>query len=365
MGVKVRIKNNKFYLDIYQRGRRKWEALGLTLGEDKTQNREATRLAEIARSKREQQIFSHEWNLLDPIKSKQSLEDYARKIADKMESNRHLPKAMPYLEAFGKGIRIDAIDEEWLEGFKAFLFASGKIKQVTIAHYFAAVCSVLKQAHKERIIPRNPAANVKKVSEPEAFKVWLTPEEIERLARTPTNSEWGEAVKRGFLFSCLTGLRISDIKTLSWGDIVRTPAPMLMKRQVKTQGIAGVPLNASAWAIINDDQIHKAEDLIFPTLSKSKASTSYHFKLWPERAKVNKKIGWHTARHTFAVLSLEGGADLYTVSKLLGHTDIQTTQVYAKATDGMKRKAVDALPSIELEKKAEIIPMPKAEGGGK
>jgi site-specific recombinase XerD len=56
-------------------------------------------------------------------------------------------------------------------------------------------------------------------------------------------------------------------------------------------------------------------------------------------------------RHTFAVLALENGADLYTVSKLLGHTDIQTTQIYAKATDRMKRAAVENLPEIQLDKK--------------
>jgi integrase len=362
MGVKVRIKNSKLYLDIYQKGRRKWEALYLTLGEDKGMNREALRLAEIARAKKEQQLFSHEWNLLDPVRSKQSLEDYARKSAATKPKSHHLPKALPYLEEYAKGIRLEAVNEEWLEGFKAYLFSTKKIKTVTISHYFAAVCSLLKQAHRDRIIPRNPAENVKKVSEPEALKVWLTPEEIERLARTPAQSEWGDAVKRGFLFSCLTGLRVSDIKTLAWGDIIRSPAPMVMKRQVKTQGIAGIPLNPSAWAIIKADKTHPPEELIFPTLSKSKASTSYHFRLWPQRAGIQKKIGWHTARHSFAVLSLEGGADLYTVSKLLGHTDIQTTQAYAKATDGMKRKAVNALPEINLDKRGEIVPMPKVEG---
>lgn len=365
MGVKIRINRGRLYLDVYEKGKRKWESLHLTLGEDKAMNREAMRLAEIARSKREQQIFSNQWNLLDSVKSKQSLETFARKIADTLPKDNHLPKALPYLEQYGKGIRLEAVDEEWLEGFKAHLFASGNLKQVTIAHYFAAVCSVLKKAHRERIIPRNPADNVKKIQEPEAMKVWLTPEEIEALSRAPMPSEWGSVIKKSFLFACLTGLRISDIKSLTWGDILRGPSPMIMKRQVKTHGIAGVPLNSSAWAIIKDDKIHAPNELVFPTLSKSKASPGFHFKRWAMLAGVNKKISWHTARHTFAVLSLEGGADLYTVSKLLGHTDIQTTQVYAKATDSMKRKAVDALPKIDLTRRGEIVPMLKAEGGEK
>ena len=62
--------------------------------------------------------------------------------------------------------------------------------------------------------------------------------------------------------------------------------------------------------------------------------------------------GWHTARHTFAVLTLEGGADFYTVLKLMGHTKSQTTAVYGKATDGMVKKAVQGLQLAHTCKKS-------------
>ncbi|MDR1301459.1 MAG: tyrosine-type recombinase/integrase [Treponema sp.] len=69
---------------------------------------------------------------------------------------------------------------------------------------------------------------------------------------------------------------------------------------------------------------------------------------WAKKAELEKKISWHTARHTFAVVSLEAGAEIYTILKLLGHTNLKTTQVYAKATDKMKREAVNGLPEIVI-----------------
>lgn len=64
------------------------------------------------------------------------------------------------------------------------------------------------------------------------------------------------------------------------------------------------------------------------------------------RARIEKKITFHCARHTFATLDLAYGADLYTVSKLMGHKRITTTQIYAKIVDESKRKAVDLIPAL-------------------
>ncbi|MDR1903138.1 MAG: tyrosine-type recombinase/integrase [Treponema sp.] len=94
-------------------------------------------------------------------------------------------------------------------------------------------------------------------------------------------------------------------------------------------------------------------ELIFPRLGSIKDSVNNYLVRRAARAKLEKRIGWHTARHTFAVLTLEFGADIYTVSKLLGHTNLTTTQVYAKATDKLKREAVNALPVIEVQGAAE------------
>jgi integrase len=349
MGVKIREKAGRLYLDVIADGRRRWISTGLTRSTDPRQDKEIIRLAEIIRSKEEARIVSGEWGLLDPIEGKRSLIEYAEELTQKT-TLVHLSKSLRYLREYSGGVQIGAVTEKWLDGYRGFLLEQKTLSKTTAAHYFAAICFVFKRALRDRIIPRNPAEGVKRIPIPEPMKVYLTVEELARLAAHPLGGELGREISRGFLFACMVGLRVSDVISLQWGDIERGPEPRIKKRQKKTEAIVGVPINKSAWTLIDDGALHHHDELVFPRLSQSKTSQTQYFDTWAKSVKLEKKIGWHTARHTFAVLSLEAGTDLYTVSKLLGHTDIATTQVYAKATDSMKRKAVDALPEVELGK---------------
>lgn len=362
MGVKVREKRGKLYLDVYFNGKRTWEALGLTVTDDPKQNKEVYRLAEVCRSKRETQLVSGEWGLLDPINGKKSLYSYALEIAETKNTGKNLLKALKHLEAFpgGTGIQLSQITERWFEGFQNYLLkdaadGNGKrLAQITASHYAAEIRFVLHRAVRDSIIPRNPAAAVKSIPVPESEKIYLNPDEIQRLANTSIGGKLGAEVRRGFLFCCFTGLRVSDIKTLTWGDIERDPL-QIKKRQEKTGRFVFIPLNTNAWDLINDGAIHKHSELVFPLIGTTGTSTNQYLGFWTRDAGIEKKIGWHTARHTFATLTLENGADFFTVSKLLGHTKTATTAVYTKATDKLKREAVNALPEINIP----------AAGGGK
>jgi site-specific recombinase XerD len=83
-------------------------------------------------------------------------------------------------------------------------------------------------------------------------------------------------------------------------------------------------------------------------LANTKSQTNQYLLKWAEKAGVKKPVGWHTARRTFATWELESGADIYTVSKLLGHKNIKQVAKYAQATDKLRRSAVNALPVIRL-----------------
>jgi integrase len=156
----------------------------------------------------------------------------------------------------------------------------------------------------------------------------------------------GVEVRRAFLFACQTGLRISDLETLTWGQIERSPL-QIIKRQKKTKNPVYIPLNETAAKLIMDGKLHGNDDLVFKFLYKRDVLYR-HLERWGTSAGMTKKLTWHTARRTFATLALESGVDIYTVSKLLGHKSIEQVAKYAKATDRLKRAAVVALPSIKI-----------------
>jgi integrase len=346
MGVRIREKRGRLYLDIYHKGRRNWEALGLTVSSDKQQNREVMRLAEICRSKRELQVVSGEWGVVDHIGGKISLFQYITR----MKQYPTVHNTLKILENYpgGTSIQIGQISETWLKNFQNHLLHKCGLNGSTPNDYDIVIRAALNKAWREKIILHNPLLNVKAIPRPEANRVHLSFDEVQKLANTPFPGIIGADIKRAFLFACYTGLRISDLKTLTWGNIEYSKR-QIIKRQEKTKRKVFIPIKNTAWGIIDDKTIHKYTDPVFLHVSKMKDNNNYRLVKWAYKAGIDKKIGWHTARHTFAVQSLESGADIFTVSRLLGHTDIKTTQQYAKATDKMRREAIDALPQITIE----------------
>jgi len=349
MGVYVREKSGRLYLDYRISGKRHWEALHLTVSPNERMNRETRELAEIIRKKKELQIVSGENGLLDPVEGKRPLIAYAEGLAEKQAPKNPLPKSLRYLREYAGEIKLGTVTERWVDGYRDFLLHRDELGQSTAAKYFDALRMVLRRAVRDMILPRNPADPVKGITAPESVRVFLTADELEKLAAAPVGGELGAEVKRAFLFGACTGLRVSDLRSLEWGEIQREPLQIL-KRQGKTKRVVSVPLNATAWKIINDGALHLRDEKVFPQLTASAANTNQYLTAWAVRAGVDKPVGWHTARHTFATLTLEAGADFSTVSRMLGHTKIQTTAVYAKTTDRTKRVAVEALPELAIGK---------------
>jgi integrase len=357
MSIKIREKKLKdgrlsLYLDIYHNGRRSYEFLDIYLTKDKQLNKESKDLAENIRAKRQIELQSRDHNFTPQFKKKINFSDYFKNVYEhkvKHEGFRGVDNyktTLKHIEDFTKkqGIQIGAIDKKWLEDFKTYL--ASKMRENTANNYYARVKAVLRRAHKEGYITINPADEVKYFSPIETEKVFLSAGEVAKLAATPAPDKFPQ-VKFAFLFGCYTGLRFSDIKALQWGDI---KDGKLHFRQRKTEGYEYMPLNKTVVSILakcrEENEFPLPEKNIFNIPDKSHVSK--YLKVWIKKAGIKKNISFHCSRHTFATSLLTAGADLYTVSKLLGHKSISSTAIYAKVVDEKKRNAVDSLQQVEV-----------------
>jgi len=348
MSVKVREKRGKLYLDIYQSGKRTWESLHLELTKDKTQDKEIWRLAEICRSKRETQLLTGAWNINDPIAGKISLIGYMEEYSKNYKSPNTVGCCIKYIKEFHSGsIQLIQVTSKWVDDFQGFLLKKDNLSQGSAAFYARLLRSALKRAVAKEMILKNPADVVQKISSPEPEMIFLNIDEVKALARIVIDDPYGAEVRRAFLFGCYTGLRISDLETLTWGKIETNPM-QIIKSQEKTKNTAYIPLNKSAQALIVDGKPHTKTENVFNFSSRNRRTSYTHLKDWAEKAGLKKTVGWHTARRTFATMALENGADIYTVAKLLGHTNISNVTKYAKVTDKLRSEAINALPEIEV-----------------
>ena len=166
--------------------------------------------------------------------------------------------------------------------------------------------------------------------------------EIEKLANTTSDRP---EIKRAFLFSCFTGLRQSDLRTLKWKDISEDSIKI---KQQKTKTSMTIPLSKTALNILKTDNVfHLPETNIF-NLHTDRTTINRALARWFKSAGIDKKAFYHISRHTFATLNLTSGNEIYTVSKLLGHKSLKTTEIYANIIDEKKKQAIDNLPVIDV-----------------
>jgi len=194
---------------------------------------------------------------------------------------------------------------------------------------------VLKQAENDKIIKSNPMNEVEKLVESEKQIVFLTEQELHTISNTDFPNK---TLKRAFLFSCHTGLRFSDIKKLQWKEVqISDNKWKIVIHQQKTKGLLEIPLNSTAIALLGTPG-KPTEHPFFGLTRGNNASAS--LKPIMTKAKINKNITFHSGRHTAATRWLGNGVDIYTVMKLLGHKDIQSTMKYVHLLDSLKDDAI-------------------------
>jgi integrase len=190
---------------------------------------------------------------------------------------------------------------------------------------------------KDDFLIKSPIENINPPKIEKTKKIFLLLEELKKLIDTPTKFL---EIKELFIFACFTGLRYSDIAKLRWSEIENNDGKWrICFKQQKTSELTYLPLNDVAVEILLKRKDNN-NDFVFP-FQPSGRTIKNRLKHWCNSAGITKNITFHSARHTFAVLQLSIGTPIFTVSKLLGHQNLNTTLVYANIVDKEKEDAMD------------------------
>ena len=248
---------------------------------------------------------------------------------------------------------IRRITEDNVIEFRKYLKEIGN-NDNTIYNRLKVLRRIFNYAVMKKTIKVNPMANIKLVKK-KADRVYLTMSEISRIESYKPQNKTEEISKDIFLFECYTGLRISDICTLKRKEVIHNTKETRIKKKLgKTQEMLTMKLSKKANIIYS--KYVSSEAYIFPFLNTSNeldeiklynkiSSTTTiinrSLKVIAKNCKIEKSVSTHIGRHSFAVNSITMGGDIYVLSKLLGHTSIKTTEIYAKAVDKKKDELID------------------------
>lgn len=367
--------NKTIYLDYYDKGKRWYEYPKLYLVPDnapyaKEQNKNAMDKAIAIKAKRLLgETLDEDSNPQEMSADKILVSTWMDEYAKTMHSNAGLSPA--YLKHFETLIRMvndylahiksprltmDCIDRDFYRGFLHYLTdvhechtSDGKPRRLSKSsiHLFQLkMNTMLNQAVRDGVIKCNPyhlLSRDERIKKPSDRRDFLTREELYRLMEVKTRSA---TTKMAFMFCCFTGLRYSDLQLLKWGNIETSSSGTAIRIEAmkKTEKPVSVPLGTNALAWLPERGDKTPDDLVFDIGTCGGCNAA--LKTMAKRAGINKRVSFHTSRHSFATLTLAATNDIATVSRLLGHTSVATTEIYAEVLMDDKVAAVNKLHGI-------------------
>ncbi|EMQ2220358.1 site-specific integrase [Vibrio parahaemolyticus] len=323
-------------------------------------NKEHLLLAETIKSKRLVEWQSQKHGFEDRTKRSASFIDYFQRQIDIKEQTTSTSNHSIWLSArkhlllyCGKhDLSFDELDKDWLDGFKYYLTNEAKTKsdtplsRNTQSSYFNKVRAAINEAHREGIIRDNPLSQVTSIKAKTTKRVYLTLDEVNALAQTECRYP---VLKRAFLFSCVTGMRWCDIHRLTWSEVetFNNHKRIIFDQAKLSQGDAKslqyLDIPKSAESLLGSPKA--SHERVFKGLKYS-SYINVELLRWALAAGISKHVTFHAGRHTFAVIQLSRGIDIYAVSKLLGHSELKTTEIYADIIEQRRMEAMLTFPDI-------------------
>ena len=348
------------YLDIYVNGKRSYEFLKLYLipetnPQAKVQNENTMRAANTIKLNRILEITNNKAGLKNTsIRAKILLKDWMETFRQAQEQKgvkdqKLIHNTVHALTAYNINVAMRDVNRDYIIGLTNFLRndyrspRGKKLKDYSVLNYLGCLRNALNMAVREDVIADNPIMKLSaqdKVKAPESQREYLTTEEVQKLEET--DSPYPH-IKQAFLFACYTGLRCSDVRSITWGKIVKDGEKYRLHTVMfKTKRPFYIPLSKNAMQGMPERGDKTDDDLIFENIPVQ-VNTKLNLQPWLDKAGITKPITFHCSRHTFGTMMLTLGADIYTTSKLMGHTKVEVTQIYAKIINKKKDDAVSLI----------------------
>ena len=366
--------NKSLYLDIYENGKRKFEFLSLYLlpeinDEIKARNQETLKRAQEIRAERilHPETIPEKGHLMVvqeiPDDDSPEVLDWIQTYIDWANDNTEFTKSVvnqtSYLQERMKEflkakrrphITLRKFDKEWFKSFFSWLkndyvpqkyvrMEARPLNENSLHNLQQRIVAVFNKAVKTGKLNANPFYQLEKedyfAKPKETHKQFLTPEELKTfMASEETNGV--RETQLAFGFACLTGLRISDIKALRWSNIMKNKnTNTLVIIQKKTKALNAVPICSTAAAWMPEQR----DDKVFHL--PAHANVDAALKRIAKKVGIEKKISFHTSRHTFGTLIQAATGDIETTKKLMGHKSLKSTAIYADVLTEEKVKAID------------------------
>ncbi len=356
MGVKIRERNMAgdevaFYIDTYHKDFGRFsQKTGLKANPKNRKEYNQIKAEALERARKIERDLMRDPKAVFDRKAVAG-DDFVDYVRERAEKNHHpsYMNALKYLREFtGGNISFENVNSQWLERFKSYLLSIRSLSSNTANIYLIFMKGCIRLAYRVGYIPEDFTGKVAGIGKQPIERHVLTLDELETLSQTKCKNVM---VKLAFLFSCFTGLRLSDIELLKWEKIIIENGQYFMKfQQKKTREFEKMPLCAQAVELLQAVQKLHAEyapegdERVFILPDRSWLGTILNE--WGFRSGLSWRLHFHASRHTFASLALSAGTAFFTVSKLLGHRDLKTTEIYSHLNPKDQIKAVQGMPML-------------------
>ena len=272
-----------------------------------------------------------------------------------------------FVESKGlQDIPIATITENLFEEYRFFLKKRG-LKETTINNYLCWLSRLMFRAVSSRIIRCNPFENAKYEKGEKRIR-FLQKSDVMKLMAMSMNDKEAELARQMFIFSCFTGLAITDMENLEYSHIQTTAdgQKYIRKERQKTKVEFVVPLHPIAEAIINYYRKEQARDEEQQTVKEkgdslvfqphcSRSVMGKNLSIVGKACGIRQRLSYHVARHTFGTMSLSAGIPIESIAKMMGHASISSTQIYAQVTDNKISEDMDRLIAKQSAKDKETM----------